>query len=108
MVREAKDKIRGAIAARRGGSGGPGEASIELHETQFTIVARIERLDDLAPPLTTEFHGVPSMIPAQSIFRLPYVVIEALRVHCASQGRNERVLQMEIEQSINIGWIAIS
>ena len=43
-----------------------------------TIVAGIERLDDLTPILTAEFEGMAPVVPAHPILDLPHVVIEAL------------------------------
>ena len=86
MKRETKDEVRTTIA------GAVASTTDDLLvnrpsksiRPKLTIVTRVERLDDLTPELAAKFQVVPSMGPAQRIFELPDVVIEALVVLCLS------------------------
>src|SRR5579872_737546 len=50
---------------------------------------------------------MPTMIPAQSIFDLPNVIVEALRALTASDVGNYGIVKVDGQQSGHVGGIAI-
>ena len=99
LIIEAEDKIRTTVTIRAACNGWTGESSVEVHETQLTVVAGIEGLDDLTPVLTTKLEVMPAMVPAERIFDLPYVVIEVLGLLCGSEVADGRIVEVEREQA---------
>jgi hypothetical protein len=57
LTGETQDEVGSTVTGASGGTtdGVAGEAAIEVHKTQFTVVARIEGLDDVVNIFGADF-----------------------------------------------------
>ena len=86
-----EDEVRTAIAGAGSSTTDDvaGEPAVKVHQPKFTIIARIEGLDDLAPELPAEFNVVPAVSPRYRIFELPDVVVEVRGAFLGPQVRED-------------------
>src|SRR4029077_7256679 len=107
---KTEDEVRTTIAGAAAGTTDDvaGEPAVEIHKPKLTIVTRIESLDDLTPELATKFQVVPSVGPAQRIFELPDVVVEARGALLGTQLREGGVGKFETQQSVETCRVTVA